>query len=157
MQDWTGNQNSIYKTLGASNHTDKERESNDYYATDPIAVDKLINHYVLPHNVWECACGQGHLSERLKEYGFNVYSSDIINREYGHVANFLTQSETPFSEEPCAILTNPPKYVFQFIERLLCAKNGDFESMIKGGGSAVSYAWFVWEKGYKGGTIVKWI
>ena len=23
--------------------------------------------------------------------------------------------------------------------------------------SAVCYAWFVWEKGYKGDTIVKWI
>lgn len=23
MTDWTGNKNSIYKTLGASNHTDK--------------------------------------------------------------------------------------------------------------------------------------
>lgn len=39
--DWTGNSNSIYKTLGASNHTDKEREENDFYATEPIAIDKL--------------------------------------------------------------------------------------------------------------------
>ena len=29
-KDWTGNSNSIYKTLGASNHTDKERETNDF-------------------------------------------------------------------------------------------------------------------------------
>ena len=41
--DWTGNQNSVYKTLGASNHTDKDRETNDYYATDPIAIDVLLN------------------------------------------------------------------------------------------------------------------
>ena len=41
-KDWTGNSNSIYKTLGASNHTDKERQCEDYYATDPIAVDVLI-------------------------------------------------------------------------------------------------------------------
>ena len=34
-KDWTGNSNSIYKTLGASNHTDKERQNEDYYATDP--------------------------------------------------------------------------------------------------------------------------
>lgn len=26
VKDWTGNSNSIYKTLGASNHTDKERD-----------------------------------------------------------------------------------------------------------------------------------
>lgn len=25
------------------------------------------------------------------------------------------------------------------------------------GGSAVAYAWYVWQKGYKGNTIVKWI
>ena len=43
MKDWTGNKNSIYKTLGASNYTDKERENNDYYATDPIAIDVLLN------------------------------------------------------------------------------------------------------------------
>lgn len=42
-KDWTGNYGSIFKTLGASNHTDKERQSEDYYATDPIAVDKLLS------------------------------------------------------------------------------------------------------------------
>lgn len=26
-----------------------------------------------------------------------------------------------------------------------------------GGGSAVSYAWFVWKKGYHGDTVIKWI
>lgn len=31
-----------FTTLGASNHTEKEREINDYYATDPIAVDALL-------------------------------------------------------------------------------------------------------------------
>lgn len=29
--------------------------------------------------------------------------------------------------------------------------------MRAGGGSAVAYAWYVWQKGYKGNTIVKWI
>ena len=38
----------------------------------------------------------------------------------------------------------------------MCAKNGDFDEMIAGGGSAVAYAWYVWEKGYKGDTILKW-
>lgn len=41
-KDWTGNGKSIFTTLGASNHTEKEREINDYYATDPIAVDALL-------------------------------------------------------------------------------------------------------------------
>lgn len=51
----------------------------------------------------------------------------------------------------------PPKYVLQFSKRVLCAKNGKFAAMRNGGGSAVSYAWFVWQKGYNGETTVKWI
>jgi hypothetical protein len=41
-KDWNGNGNSVFKTLAASNHTDKDRQNEDYYATDPIAIDKLI-------------------------------------------------------------------------------------------------------------------
>lgn len=40
MKDWNGNRKSMFVTLGASNHTDKVREINDFYATDPIAIDK---------------------------------------------------------------------------------------------------------------------
>lgn len=42
MKDWTGNRKSTFVTLGASNHTDKVREKDDFYATDPVAVDKLF-------------------------------------------------------------------------------------------------------------------
>lgn len=48
----------------------------------------------------------------------------------------------------------PPKKVWVFSKRITCAKNGDFLTTKS---SAVCYAWFVWEKGYTGDTIVKWI
>lgn len=108
MQDWTGNGNSIWKTLGATNHTNKDREENDFYATDPIAIDKLLS-VEKPHtNIWECACGQGHLTNRLKENGFNVYSSDLIKRSEicDKTLDFLTALKTPYDN--CDILTNPP-------------------------------------------------
>lgn len=41
-KDWTGNSKAIYTTLGASNHTNKEREVNDYYATEPKAIELLL-------------------------------------------------------------------------------------------------------------------
>ena len=53
-------------------------------------------------------------------------------------------------------IDNPPKVIFVSSSRLLCAKNGKFKEMKEGGGSAVAYAWYVWEKGFKGDTIVKW-
>lgn len=81
--DWTGNRKSTYVTLGASNHSLKEREKNDYYATSPEAIDKLLEHEKLETNLWEPACGEGHLSKRLIEFGHNVYSTDLINRNFG--------------------------------------------------------------------------
>ena len=198
--DWTGNYNSIFKTLGASNHTDKEREVNDYYATDPIAIDVLINDgkSEINHNVWECACGEGHLAKRLSNYGYNVTATDLIDRGFGTGGVNFLETNTIFNGD---IVTNPPyKYAVKFIEhaldiiptgnkvfmflklqflegksrkelfkkyppkciyvsssRILCAKNGDFEGMKKSGGSAVAYAWYEWEKGYTGDTIIKWV
>ena len=48
----------------------------------------------------------------------------------------------------------PPKTVYISSSRLVCAKNGDFKNTK---GSAVAYAWYVWQKGYKEDTVVKWI
>ena len=48
MKDLNGNRKSMFVTLGASNHTDKVREINDFYATDPIAIDKLVDAIQLP-------------------------------------------------------------------------------------------------------------
>lgn len=199
-KDWTGNKNSVFKTLGASNHTDKERPSDDYYATDPVAIDVLLKdgNVKLSEEVWECASGSGCLSKRLKHYGYSVLSTDLVDRGYGTGGvDFLACTEM-FDGD---IITNPPyklaqefiqhalelipngRRVFMFLKiqflegkkrrklfdsgclktvyvsssRILCAKNGDFERMRNGGGSAVAYAWYEFEKGYKGGTTIKWI
>lgn len=48
----------------------------------------------------------------------------------------------------------PPKTVYVASGRLNCAKNADF---VQYPSSAMAYAWFVWEKGYKGKTTLKWI
>ena len=199
-KDWTGNKNSIFKTLAASNHTDKERELNDYYATEPKALELLLELETFSPYVWECACGEGHLSEVLKSHGYKVKSSDIIDRGYigTETLDFLKVKkgdiEQDFSRD---IITNPPyKYAKEFVKhaldismdstkiamflkvqflegkarkelfkkyppkkiyvsssRLICAMNGEFE---KYPSSAVAYAWFIWEKGYTGDTIVRW-
>lgn len=48
----------------------------------------------------------------------------------------------------------PPKTIYISSSRINCAKNGDFKTYNQ---SAIAYAWFVWVKGYKGETIIKWI
>lgn len=115
--DWVGNSNSVYKTMGASNHSNDEREQNDFYATNPKAIDELLKVTTLNKNLWEPACGLGHLSKRLEELGYTVKSTDLIDRGYG-IGNvdFLKCNEI-FDGD---IITNPPyKYAQQFVEQAL--------------------------------------
>ena len=82
-KDWTGNSKSIFVCNGASNHTDEVRQQNDYYATEPKAVELLLQVETFNKNIWECACGEGHMSEVLLANGYNVRSTDLIDRGYG--------------------------------------------------------------------------
>lgn len=195
-KDWTGNANSVFKTLGASNHCKEDRQNEDYYATDPIAADLLLQieniNKIKP--IWECASGENHLANVFKQNGYTVRTSDLIKRlKTTEQLNFLNQNEQwdgtiitnpPYSkakefvEKAMETITDgnkvimflkiqflegkarktlfqkyPPKTVWISSSRLKCAKNGDFAAM---DGSSVAYAWYVWEKGYKGDTTLKW-
>ncbi len=193
-KDWTGNSVAYSKTLGASNHSDHERAHMDYYATEPKAVRCLLELEKFEGDIWECACGEGHLSDEIIKHGYTVCSSDIIDRKYGEVFDFLSDKNVatdmnivtnpPYAFADAFIVkameilregkklalfmpirylegkkrkkifaTYPPKVVYVSSSRLACAMNGDFANMK---GSAVSYAWFVWEKGFKGDPILKW-
>ena len=195
-RDWSGDANSIFKQLGATSHSERERESRDYYATDPKAMTDLLEREKFSHYIWEPACGEGHLVKPLRERGFQVWASDIIDRGINdEILDFLTfDSKVKW---PGDIITNPPykfctefvlkaldcvfqghkvamflklqtlegqerynklfkeqppKTIYVYVRRIQCAKNGVFE-----GSSAVCYAWFVWEKGFKGDPSIKWI
>ena len=118
-KDWTGNQNSIFKALGASNHTEKERQTDDYYATEPKAMELLLEVESFSPLVWECACGEGHLSKVLEKHGYKVISTDLIYRGYGEKESldFLTESTNCFNGD---IITNPPyRYALEFVRRAL--------------------------------------
>lgn len=94
------------------------REENDYYATHPKAMHDLLKYESFNKNIWEPACGEGNLSEVLKEYGYNVYSTDLINRSGypDRVLDFL-ESSISFDGD---IITNPPfKYTNEFILKAL--------------------------------------
>lgn len=197
MKDWTGNYKSIYTTLGASSHSLTERQPDDYYATDPKAVELLLEQENFSNNVWECACGEGHISKILEEYGYNVRSTDLIYRGFGEEkpvdflktdnvnlkTNIITNPPYKFAQRfvekamksidngfKVAMLLKlqflegksrkqmfkkyPPKIIYVSSSRLKCAKDGNFEKL---GSSAVAYAWYVWEKGYSGNTVIDWI
>ena len=116
-KDWTGNSNSIYKTLGASNHTDKERQSEDFYATEPRAAELLLQLEDFNTNIWECACGEGDLSRVFEAAGHKVLSTDLIDRGYGIGNVDFLQCTEIFDGD---IITNPPyKYAKEFVEKAI--------------------------------------
>lgn len=185
--------NKLAGCLGVQTKYSDEREQNDYYATDPIAAEWLVKLENLNHNIWECACGEGNLSEVFVKHGFEVKSTDLIDRGYGTGGvDFLACNEhfsgdiitnppyklaEPFIEHALSLVdegnkvcmflkvqflegknrrnlyeNTPPKTVWVSSSRIQCSrKNADCNS-----GSMIAYAWYVWEKGYKGDTILKW-
>lgn len=196
-KDWIGTREGVFMNMGATNHFDSERQQEDYYATDPIAVRFLLElEKFKDMTVWECACGEGHLSKEMVEMGFEVFSSDLIDRGFGNgIYNFLGPDNNEVLE--MNIITNPPyKYANDFIKkgmevvakgykmalllplrylegkerkqifrqfppkkiyvsssRINCAKNGEFDKLQ---GSAMAYAWFIWEQGFKGKLTLEW-
>lgn len=202
-KDWTGNKKTTFVQLGASNHSEKERETNDFYATDPNTLELLLKELKkdgikLHHNIWEPACGKGHLSKVLEENGYEVLSTDLVNRDYGIVSDFLHGKYYIYNKFNGDILTNPPyKYAEEFIEtaiqkveygyyiimllkiqfleskgrydlfkkyppkyvyvnssRQTCYINGDMSKKMS---SASCYCWFIWQKGFEGEPIIRWI
>ena len=110
-KDWTGNYNSIFKTLGASSHTKEERQSEDYYATEPKAAELLLELEDFNHIIWECACGEGHLSKVFEKAGHKVWSTDLVDRGYGIGGVDFLKYE-PKEKLKMDIITNPPYKCF---------------------------------------------
>lgn len=218
-KDWVGNSNSIFTMNGARGNPE-DRETRDFYATDPVAAEWLLKLEPQLNNIWEPFVGTGNLAEiyhkegKLKaisdiedrgyypegvltSYGKDflkmkkVWKGDIIsNPPYKNVQNYVEHALELLSEGHYLALfmkitflegqsrrdlfkNQPPIRVWVSSARIACAKNNEFVTVSKDKNgdpkldkdgnpiterisSAACYCWFVWQKGYKGDTVVKW-
>ena len=102
--------NAAMKITGFNHRNDREKD--DFYATPATATQALLNVESFNGAVFEPCCGQGHISEVLLKNGYQVESSDLVDRGYGTPRiDFLM--ETKQREN---IITNPPygKLAVQF-------------------------------------------
>ena len=60
-----------------------DREKDDYYSTPVEALESLLNVEKFEGDIFEPCCGEGHISKHLVKEGFNVESSDLMDRGYG--------------------------------------------------------------------------
>ena len=98
------------------------RQKDDFYPTPPEGTRALLSVETFTGPIWEPACGAGHLSKELEAAGYDVVSTDLVDRGYGEAGvDFLMewQGRAP------NIVTNPPfKLAEQFVERALALATG---------------------------------
>jgi|TARA_R110002012_G_scaffold311199_2_gene520545 hypothetical protein len=173
------------------------RHFQDYYPTHPKITKALLEREIFDGSIWENACGEGHMSDVIKDYGYKVFSSDLVDRGYGKGGvDFLNDDTINDIGKFDNIITNPPfsdfdkfvvqskkvatkkialisktqylqgikrhnifidkdfplKIVYQFSGRVSFQKN-----TIDQINSMMAFAWFVFEKGYKGKPQIEFI
>lgn len=76
----------------------------DFYPTPSWATFALIDNEKFTGDIWECACGDGAMSQVLEMTGQEVRSTDLYERGYGESGiDFRTSGEKSPN-----IVTNPP-------------------------------------------------
>lgn len=172
------------------------RATKDYYATHPSVTLDLLRVESFNHKILEPCCGGGFMAEVIKDAGYDVVASDIIDRGYGKQVDFLSSD---FEPDVFDIITNPPyqdvlsfikkaldlckkkvailmplrylssfeRYLFYqqyppvrvycYVNRINIAKNGRFDLYDDAGANMEIYAWYIWQRGYKGATELRWI
>ena len=83
---------------------DKNREKNDFYPTPKAATEDLLKRQKFEGKIWEPACGNGARSIIMEKQGYEVYSTDLINRGYGQSGIDFLLERQKFDN----IVTNPP-------------------------------------------------
>lgn len=93
--------------LGASRH---QRRHGDFYAT-PEWVTEVLCRHVRFDQVWEPACGEGHMARVLERHGAYVWPTDLHDRGFGHDEVDFLQTRRPRPDDTdmnLDIVTNPP-------------------------------------------------
>ena len=193
----------------AGGNPENGRVENDFYATNPLAVEMLDKVYPLDCNdkyVVEPCVGNGNILNKIKElyprascvgvdivdrgYEGSVIYKDFLDKDtlvgrpdliitnppYNCASEFVEKSiETLNLGGKCCMFLKiqflegqkrkelfdkyPPKYIYVFRNRMATWNNGqEFDPKTgKHWCTTMCHSWFVWEKGFKGEPIVRWL
>lgn len=98
------------------------RETHDFYPTWPPATKALLAVERFEGAIWEPACGDGAMSRVIEEAGYNVISTDLVDRGYGQGGCDFMMEWSPRAPN---IVTNPPfRWAVEFTNRALFLTTG---------------------------------
>lgn len=91
--------------FGRDGRVHPSRAPYEFYPTPPEATRALLSVETFDGTIWEPACGLGHISKVLVDAGYDVVSTDLIERGYGQGGVDFLRESAPRARH---IVTNPP-------------------------------------------------
>jgi len=122
---------STYHITGAFKPTTKrfaDLNGPDYFPTPRWATYALMDNESFDGDIWECACGDGAMSEVLRLGSNKIISSDLYDRGYGEGGIDFLKSNRRVSN----IITNPPYNSAEgFVEKGLTSAGNKFALLLR--------------------------
>lgn len=103
--------------------------ADDFYPSPPEAVEALCDVERFAGPIWEPACGDGAISKVLLARGYDVVSTDLVERGFGQGRIDFLMERHPMAPN---IVTNPPfKNAEEFAERALALTTGKVAFLLR--------------------------
>ena len=120
MQDDAPNAGAVSYVRGIIPSADREKD--DFYPTPAAGTRALLAVEKFDGQIWEPACGEGDMSRVLEAAGYDVISTDLVDRGYGTPRHDFLMEWQPRAPN---IVTNPPfKMCEQFVSKALTLTTG---------------------------------
>lgn len=111
---------STLRVLGSTTVVGADREQHDFYATEPKAVELLLDEERFQKDILEPCCGLNHIADVLKSREYQVRTSDLIDRGVSDVTKDFFDYRFWLGD----IVTNPPySQAVEFVEHSLRITN----------------------------------
>ena len=168
------------------NPKNSDRNHRDFFPTPPDATVALLGEVCFNGLIWECACGEYHMSNVLEAHGYSVKSTDILygqdflksndkvnnivtNPPFSLATEFAFHAKKLASQKIClllrlAFLESQKRYEFFKDNSFPLSRVLVFSKRIRiangeinNKGGMVPYAWFVWDKAHIGAAKLGWL
>ena len=143
----------LSEVLKAHNYKVYSTDINDYGYTGQNARINFLSDEVLPQaheGLLQCDILTNPPFSRGLEF---VKQALAIIEDGYHVVMFLRLQFLEGQARKAFFENNPPKEIYVFSKRMNCINPFGVNQK----SSAICYAWFVWQKGFKGDPAIKWL